>query len=61
MQPSRLIGALAVALLLPAAPCAAQAPADFYRGKTIELDIGLGVGGAYDAYARRLILSDAKA
>jgi tripartite-type tricarboxylate transporter receptor subunit TctC len=54
MHPARLILWLAVALLLAASPCAAQTPAEFYRGKTIELDIGLGVGGAYDAYARML-------
>jgi tripartite-type tricarboxylate transporter receptor subunit TctC len=53
MHPSRLIRALAVALMLPT-PLCAQSPAEFYRGKTIELDIGLGVGGAYDAYARML-------
>lgn len=37
-----------------ASPCPAQTPAEFYKGKTIELDIGLSVGGAYDAYARML-------
>jgi len=47
---------LAGALLatLGAAPALAQSPAEFYKGKTIELDIGLSVGGAYDAYARML-------
>jgi tripartite-type tricarboxylate transporter receptor subunit TctC len=54
MHPSRLLCALAAALMLPASLCVAQTPAEFYRGKTIELDIGLGVGGAYDAYARML-------
>ena len=44
----------ALLLLLGASPAGAQAPADFYKGKTIELDIGLSVGGAYDAYARML-------
>jgi tripartite-type tricarboxylate transporter receptor subunit TctC len=53
MHTSRLIRALAVAVTLPTSLWA-QAPAEFYRGKTIELDIGLGVGGAYDAYARML-------
>jgi tripartite-type tricarboxylate transporter receptor subunit TctC len=53
MHPSRLIRALAVAVTLPTSLWA-QAPAEFYRGKTIELDIGLGVGGAYNAYARML-------
>src|SRR3954452_6957721 len=31
---------------------AADAIADFYRGKTIELNVGTGVGGGYDANAR---------
>src|SRR3984957_20227949 len=54
VQPLNFIRWSAVALVLGAAPAFAQAPADFYRGKTIELDIGLSVGGAYDAYARML-------
>ncbi len=37
-----------------ASACAAQTAAEFYSGKTIELDIGFSVGGAYDAYARLL-------
>jgi tripartite-type tricarboxylate transporter receptor subunit TctC len=41
-------------LLCSAVASPAQTPAEFYRGKTIELDIGLSVGGAYDAYARML-------
>jgi tripartite-type tricarboxylate transporter receptor subunit TctC len=32
----------------------AQAPADFYRGKNVELYIGYSVGGGYDLYARML-------
>ena len=32
----------------------AQSPAEFYKGKTIELDIGASVGGGYDLYARML-------
>jgi tripartite-type tricarboxylate transporter receptor subunit TctC len=30
----------------------AQSPAEFYRGRTIDLDIGYSVGGGYDVYAR---------
>src|SRR5215472_1050904 len=30
----------------------AQDVADFYRGKSIDLDIGYSVGGGYDLYAR---------
>jgi len=32
----------------------AQSPADFYRGKTVELYIGYSVGGGYDVYARMI-------
>jgi tripartite-type tricarboxylate transporter receptor subunit TctC len=32
----------------------AQSPAEFYKGKTVELDIGYSVGGGYDLYARVL-------
>src|SRR5262249_57859974 len=32
----------------------AQSPAEFYRGKTVEVYIGTSVGGGYDAYARML-------
>src|SRR5580704_10743562 len=55
MRPN-LVGGLATALLAlwSGSACRAQAPAEFYKGRTIELDIGLSVGGAYDAYARML-------
>jgi tripartite-type tricarboxylate transporter receptor subunit TctC len=39
-------------VLLPAASGHAQSPAAFYRGKTIDLQIGYSVGGGYDIYAR---------
>jgi len=47
----RLCGAL---LALIAAPVAAQAQtvAEFYRGKTVNVYIGVGVGGEYDIQAR---------
>jgi hypothetical protein len=35
-------------------PCGAQTPAEFYKGKTIDVFIGTSVGGGYDAYARML-------
>jgi tripartite-type tricarboxylate transporter receptor subunit TctC len=45
--------ALLALLLMPMRmPAHAQGAADFYRGKTIELDIGYSVGGGYDLYAR---------
>ena len=51
-----LVGGLAGTLLAlwSGSACRAQTPAEFYKGRTIELDIGLSVGGAYDAYARIL-------
>jgi tripartite-type tricarboxylate transporter receptor subunit TctC len=35
-------------------PGYAQAPAEFYAGRTIDLYIGFSPGGAYDIYARQL-------
>ena len=50
--PSALLtGALMAAMTLPAA---ADAIADFYSGKQINLIIGYGTGGGYDLYARLL-------
>jgi tripartite-type tricarboxylate transporter receptor subunit TctC len=55
----RATGALLLALL-PTWPALAQSPAEFYKGKTIELDIGTSVGGGYDAYGRMLARSMGK-
>jgi tripartite-type tricarboxylate transporter receptor subunit TctC len=44
----------ALLALLPTTLCLAQSPAEFYRGKTIEVFIGSSPGGGYDAYARML-------
>jgi tripartite-type tricarboxylate transporter receptor subunit TctC len=42
-----------VALAFPA--CAqTESPADFYKGKTVKIIVGFGVGGGYDTYARML-------
>jgi tripartite-type tricarboxylate transporter receptor subunit TctC len=46
--------ALALAASLPAAVAFAQSPADFYKGKNVELYIGYSVGGGYDLYARTI-------
>ena len=47
------VGALVVvALALAAGPAMADSVADFYKGKTIDLIIGLPAGGGYDAYGR---------
>ena len=48
------IGIAVVAFALSPTSSFAQSPGDFYRGKTIELDIGTSVGGGYDAYGRML-------
>ena len=45
---------LAVVVLSSAAPAYSQSTADFYRGKTITLQIGYPPGGGYDIYARHL-------
>jgi tripartite-type tricarboxylate transporter receptor subunit TctC len=43
---------LALALLLSPLAAQAQPAADFYRGKTVNVYIGVGVGGEYDIQAR---------
>ena len=50
----RTICTVAAALLLTIISAQAQTPAEFYRGKTIELDIGTSVGGGYDVHGRLL-------
>src|SRR5437870_13017393 len=47
-------GALATAGVLAAAGTRADTVADFYRGKTINVYIGVNVGGGYDFEARLL-------
>jgi tripartite-type tricarboxylate transporter receptor subunit TctC len=55
MRPNLVRGLTGALLALwPASACLAQTPAEFYKSRTIELDIGFSVGGAYDAYARIL-------
>jgi tripartite-type tricarboxylate transporter receptor subunit TctC len=43
---------LLLACVLPAAPAQADSVADFYRGKTVNVLIGVGAGGEYDLQAR---------
>jgi tripartite-type tricarboxylate transporter receptor subunit TctC len=43
-----------VAALMLASPAFAQSPAEFYKGRNVELYIGYSVGGAYDLYARTI-------
>src|SRR5262245_13830508 len=45
-------GAPALLIALAVSNACAQAPADFYRGKSIEIYINVSVGGGYDLYAR---------
>jgi tripartite-type tricarboxylate transporter receptor subunit TctC len=45
------VAAVAVAFL-SAVAARAEGPADFYKGKNVDLYIGYSVGGAYDLYAR---------
>lgn len=50
-----MIGAAAAAVSLAGAYAAhAQSPADFYKGKTVNLVVGFSPGGGYDQYARLL-------
>jgi tripartite-type tricarboxylate transporter receptor subunit TctC len=50
----RVVHGLLAAMLLSASCAHAQSPADFYKGKNVELYIGYSVGGGYDIYARLL-------
>jgi tripartite-type tricarboxylate transporter receptor subunit TctC len=45
-------GFLVLVALGSAGEVRAQSPADFYRGRNLDLYIGSSVGGAYDLYAR---------
>jgi tripartite-type tricarboxylate transporter receptor subunit TctC len=55
MRLLRLLGRLAAACLaLCPMAAGAQIPADFYRGRSIDLYIGYSAGGGYDVYARAL-------
>ena len=46
--------ALALAATIVGSPAQAEDPADFYRGKQLNLVVGYGPGGGYDVYARIL-------
>jgi tripartite-type tricarboxylate transporter receptor subunit TctC len=48
----RAHSAALLAVLLAAAPAAADPIADFYRGKTVRIIVGYGEGGGYDLYTR---------
>ena len=44
----------AAAAIFMAASAQAQGPADFYRGRNVDLYVGYSVGGGYDLYSRVL-------
>ena len=46
--------AVVLAAVLPASIAWGQSPADFYKGKNVELYVGYSAGGAYDLYARTI-------
>ena len=46
--------AAAIPALYAISAAHAQSPADFYKGKTVDLYIGYSAGGGYDVYARAL-------
>jgi tripartite-type tricarboxylate transporter receptor subunit TctC len=50
---TRGVVAAALTVMAAAAACA-QSPAEFYKGKTVDLYIGYSAGGGYDLYARML-------
>jgi len=55
--PTKAIGLaciVAAAALTSSTPSLAQSPADFFKGRTIEVYIGTSAGGGYDTYARIL-------
>jgi tripartite-type tricarboxylate transporter receptor subunit TctC len=48
----RCVAAAVGVLVIASSRVQAQTPAEFYKGKSIDLYIGYSVGGAYDLYAR---------
>src|ERR1700692_2692539 len=51
---ARTGAAVAMLAALPAAMAFAQSPADFYNGRSVDLQIGYSAGGGYDLYARMI-------
>jgi tripartite-type tricarboxylate transporter receptor subunit TctC len=44
--------AVSALAILPLSDAWAQTPAEFYKGKSVDIQIGYSVGGGYDVYAR---------
>ena len=42
------------ALAMPIQAASAQSVEEFYKGKSLQITVGFGVGGSYDTYARVL-------
>lgn len=55
MRLSSLVAAATLAAFVTAAPAGAETPAQFYRGKTVTIYVGVSPGGIYSTFA--LILS----
>ena len=53
MRAFRVTAASAILVVLAVA-ANAQPPAEFYKGKTVDMMIGYSVGGGYDVYARMI-------
>ena len=52
-----VVGGMLAAMLAAvttAPPASAQSVEEFYKGKTLQINIGFGVGASYDTYARVL-------
>src|ERR1700687_4139188 len=45
---------IVASLVLAAWPAYAASPADFYKGRTVQVVVGFTAGGGYDLYARVL-------
>ena len=51
---AKILAIAGAALALAGQPAAAQDAAEFYKGKTVKVIVGVGVGGGFDAYARMI-------
>jgi tripartite-type tricarboxylate transporter receptor subunit TctC len=56
MTTMKVVRGAVAAVVFAAAPGAvwAQTPAEFYKGKTVDLMVGYSAGGGYDVYARMI-------
>jgi hypothetical protein len=54
MAPGTIARVAAALVMLGMAPAYAQSPAEFYKGRSVDLYVGYSSGGGYDLYARLL-------